>query len=212
MPDAPLFRDPVFDGATDPTVIRNRETGQWWMFYTQRRASVEEPGVAWVHGSRIGVAVSDTGDSWVYRGVLDGLDETLGPQCGARLARAFSARRILFIGLTGLVTFAALLLLSVALLPQLGLWGFLVPLLGFTTAFGLTHPALSAVALGPHGMRAGTAASVLGASNMAFAACLAPLAGYFGVQTPAPTAAIMLAAAALAATVLTLGFRRPRVR
>ena len=78
MPEAPLFRDPVFDGATDPTVIRNRATGQWWMFYTQRRASVQEPGVAWVHGSRIGVAVSDTGDDWAYRGVLDGLDDRPG--------------------------------------------------------------------------------------------------------------------------------------
>jgi hypothetical protein len=79
MPEAPLFRDPVFDGATDPTVIRNRATGQWWMFYTQRRATVEEPGVAWVHGSRIGIAVSDSGDAWSYRGVLDGLDEHPGP-------------------------------------------------------------------------------------------------------------------------------------
>jgi hypothetical protein len=75
VPDAPLFRDPVFDGATDPTVIRHRATGQWWMFYTQRRATAEDPGVAWVHGSRIGVAVSDTGDDWTYRGVLDGLDD-----------------------------------------------------------------------------------------------------------------------------------------
>ncbi|TFB67522.1 glycosyl hydrolase [Cryobacterium sp. Hz9] len=74
MPKAPLFRDPIFDGATDPTVIRNEASGQWWMFYTQRRAAVDEPGVAWVHGSRIGVAVSDTGDDWTYRGVLDGLD------------------------------------------------------------------------------------------------------------------------------------------
>jgi hypothetical protein len=79
VPEAPLYRDPAFDGATDPTVIRNRETGQWWMFYTQRRATVEEPGVAWVHGSRIGVAVSDAGDAWTYRGVLDGLDEAPGP-------------------------------------------------------------------------------------------------------------------------------------
>jgi DHA1 family bicyclomycin/chloramphenicol resistance-like MFS transporter len=149
-----------------------------------------------------------TGYAIVFGG--HGVLMIVGAQCGARLARAFSARRILFIGLTGLVACAALLLLSVALLPQLGLWGFLGPLLGFTTAFGLTNPALSAVALGPHGERAGTAASVLGASNMAFAACLAPLAGHFGVQTPVPTAAIMLAAAALALTVLSSGFRPAR--
>lgn len=68
MPEAPLFRDPIHDGAADPTVVQNRETGQWWMFYTQRRATVEGPGVAWVHGSAIGVAVSDTGEHWEYRG------------------------------------------------------------------------------------------------------------------------------------------------
>jgi hypothetical protein len=44
VPDAALFHDPVHDGATDPTVIRHRGTGEWWMFYTQRRASVSEPG------------------------------------------------------------------------------------------------------------------------------------------------------------------------
>ena len=154
--------------------------------------------------------LTPTGYAIVFGG--HGVLMIVGAQCGARLARAFSAQRILFIGLAGLVTFALLLVISVSLMPQLGLWGFLAPLLGFTTSFGLTNPALSAVALGPHGARAGTAASVLGASNMAFAACLAPLAGHFGVQTPVPTAAIMLAAALLSAAVLTHGFRpRPRL-
>ncbi|SDD43451.1 hypothetical protein SAMN05216410_3315 [Sanguibacter gelidistatuariae] len=72
---APLFRDPIFDGATDPVVVFNRDLGQWWMFYTQRRATAEGPGVAWVHGSDIGVAVSgDDGATWLYRGILEGLD------------------------------------------------------------------------------------------------------------------------------------------
>ena len=74
MPDAPLFRDPISDGAADPTVIQNASTGAWWMFYTQRRANAEEPGVAWVHGSAIGVAVSGTGEHWQYRGTAPGLD------------------------------------------------------------------------------------------------------------------------------------------
>lgn len=71
---APLFRDPLFDGATDPVVVFNRELGQWWMFYTQRRATTQGPGVAWVHGSDIGVAVAGADGSWLYRGILDGLD------------------------------------------------------------------------------------------------------------------------------------------
>lgn len=76
----PLFRDPVFDGAADPTVIWNRLTSEWWMFYTNRRAwSPPSRDVAWVHGTDIGVAVSvDGGASWTYRGVVDGLDTTPG--------------------------------------------------------------------------------------------------------------------------------------
>ena len=69
------YRDPVYDGATDPVVVHCRESGEWWMFYTQRRATAPGPGVAWVHGSDIGVAVStDGGGSWLYRGTVPGLD------------------------------------------------------------------------------------------------------------------------------------------
>ncbi|WP_307043015.1 hypothetical protein [Agromyces ramosus] len=80
MPDDALFHDPVHDGATDPTVIRRRDTGEWWMFYTQRRASVDEPGVAWVHGSRIGVARSHDGLAWRYAGTATGLERGAGPE------------------------------------------------------------------------------------------------------------------------------------
>jgi hypothetical protein len=70
-----IYRDPVFDGATDPVVVRHRETGEWRMFYTQRRASAHGPGVAWVHGTDLGVAVScDGGGTWRYRGTVEGLD------------------------------------------------------------------------------------------------------------------------------------------
>jgi hypothetical protein len=72
---APIYRDELWQGASDPAVIENETTGEWWMFYTQRRAVLEAPGVEWVHGSRIGVAVSaDGGASWQYRGQVEGLD------------------------------------------------------------------------------------------------------------------------------------------
>lgn len=66
----PLFRDPVFDGAADPVVIWNAERGRWWMFYTNRRATASGlSGVAWVHGTRIGIAESaDGGVNWKYLG------------------------------------------------------------------------------------------------------------------------------------------------
>ncbi|MBW4080339.1 glycosyl hydrolase [Paenibacillus sp. S150] len=73
--NAPLYRDPIYDGAADPTLIWNRSAGEWWMVYTSRRAAAEGPGVAWVHGSGLGVAASrDGGATWVYRGQLPGLD------------------------------------------------------------------------------------------------------------------------------------------
>lgn len=67
-----LYRDPVYDGVTDPRVVIDGD-GRWWMFYTQRRASVEDagPGVSWIHGSRIGVAASPDGIAWTYEGTLE---------------------------------------------------------------------------------------------------------------------------------------------
>jgi len=62
----PLFRDPVYDGAADPVVIWNPHAQRWWMFYTNRRANVPGlSGVAWVHGTPIGIAESaDGGATW----------------------------------------------------------------------------------------------------------------------------------------------------
>lgn len=78
---APLYVDPVYDGAADPTLVWNREEKSWWMFYTARRANApDEPGVRWVHGTDIGIAVSsDGGHSWNYRGMARGLPFEPGP-------------------------------------------------------------------------------------------------------------------------------------
>lgn len=71
----PLFRDPIYDGAADPVVIWNREEQAWWLLYTNRRANVKCQGVAWVHGTDIGIASSfDQGQTWRYRGILNGLE------------------------------------------------------------------------------------------------------------------------------------------
>jgi hypothetical protein len=68
----PVFRDPIHDGAADPTLIWNRARHEWWMFYTNRRAdqaSSDPKDVSWVHGTHIGIAVSkDGGATWSYRG------------------------------------------------------------------------------------------------------------------------------------------------
>jgi len=64
----PLFRDPIHDGAADPVVVWNRARKTWWMLYTNRRADiVDTNGVAWVHGTHIGIAESaDGGAHWKY--------------------------------------------------------------------------------------------------------------------------------------------------
>lgn len=79
-----LYRDPVYDGATDPRVVIDGDGG-WWMFYTQRRATHPDPGpgVAWVHGSRIGVARSDDGVAWTYAGTLAPVSSGLSLEQGA---------------------------------------------------------------------------------------------------------------------------------
>ena len=69
---APLYRDPIYDGAADPTLIWNKAEKAWWMLYTCRRANVPSFDVSAYHGNRIGVASSDShGQSWVFRGYLD---------------------------------------------------------------------------------------------------------------------------------------------
>lgn len=67
----PLYRDPVYDGAADPTLIWNPQVNRWWMFYTDRRANVSgQSGVAWVHGTPIGIAESaDGGAHWKFVGM-----------------------------------------------------------------------------------------------------------------------------------------------
>ncbi|WP_228852941.1 glycoside hydrolase family protein [Aegicerativicinus sediminis] len=66
--DKPLFRDPIFDGAADPSVIWNKAEQKWFMFYTNRRANEKRAnGVSWVHGTRIGIAESTDGAHWTYK-------------------------------------------------------------------------------------------------------------------------------------------------
>ena len=72
-PEAPLFIDPVYAGAADPTVVWNRHEKLWFLFYTQRPATLPGPGVTHVHGSDIGIASSPDGHDWLYRGTAEGL-------------------------------------------------------------------------------------------------------------------------------------------
>ena len=70
--DKPLFRDPVQDGAADPVVVYDRNADNFKMFYTNRRAKQDSlSGVAWVHGTNIGIASSKNGAHWKYEGICN---------------------------------------------------------------------------------------------------------------------------------------------
>jgi hypothetical protein len=79
-PPAPLFRDPLFDGAADPSLIWNDRERTWWVFYTNRRANAPtaQDGVRWCHGTDIGIASSPDGRTWTYRGTAKGLEFETG--------------------------------------------------------------------------------------------------------------------------------------
>ena len=69
------YRDPVWDGPTDPILVADHLKGEWVLLYTQRRAAAPGlTGVEWVHGTGIGVAgSSDGGATWRYQGTVEGL-------------------------------------------------------------------------------------------------------------------------------------------
>ena len=72
-PDAPkpLFRDPVHDGAADPSTVYDPARRESVMFYTNRRADLpmdDATDVRWVHGTAIGIARSKDGAQWRYGG------------------------------------------------------------------------------------------------------------------------------------------------
>lgn len=70
-PARPFYRDPVWDGAADASLVFNHGRGRWEMFYTNRRATLrlDDPrDVRWVHGTRIGIASSDDGQQWRHLG------------------------------------------------------------------------------------------------------------------------------------------------
>lgn len=71
---SPLFRDPIYDVAADPTIIWNNQEKQWWLVYTNRRTNSPGPQFSWVHGTDLGIASSPDGQSWTYRGIIEGLD------------------------------------------------------------------------------------------------------------------------------------------
>lgn len=69
---SPAFYDEVWGGAADPVMVWNDQSKEWFIYYTQRRAYYVGETVEWMHGSSIGIATSNDGKKWKYRGTCKG--------------------------------------------------------------------------------------------------------------------------------------------
>jgi MFS transporter, DHA1 family, multidrug resistance protein len=107
----------------------------------------------------------------------------------------WSPSRIVFAALA--TAFAAGVVLIVLTMAGGGLIGFVAPLFVLLGALGFVLPNAPALALTRHGEAAGTAAALLGATQFALGALIAPLVGVLGNDGPA-MALTMTACAALA--------------
>lgn len=148
---------------------------------------------------------SFTPQQYGYLFAVNSLGIVSGVQIASRLMRRIGPQWIL-VGATIAQVAAAL---AMVIFDQLdfGLWGVMVPLWFFICATGFMFPSVQVQALTRHGKQAGTAASLMGATNFAFAGLITPVVGFIGVATATPMALIMGACILLAMGVLWLVVR-----
>ncbi len=104
------------------------------------------------------------------------LGVVVGVQFASRLAARFGPQWVLAVSTSVLVVASVAIIVT----DQLGwgLWGTVVPLFFFMTACGFTFPCVQVLALDRHGKAAGTAASIIGATNFGVAGLISPLVGW----------------------------------
>ncbi|MGW8484668.1 multidrug effflux MFS transporter [Microbacterium sp. NPDC055903] len=138
---------------------------------------------------------------WLF--AANSLGVVVGVQLASRLAARFGPQWVLAYSTGGLLISGAAIVVTDQL--GLGLWGTVVPLFFFMTSCGFTFPCVQVLALDRHGKAAGTAASVLGASNNGVAAIISPVvslvAGGAGI-TATSMAGVMVGCAVIAVVAL----------
>lgn len=141
---------------------------------------------------------------------VNSLGVVLGVQAASRLAARFGPQWVLAWSTGVLVAAASVIILTDQL--NLGLWGTVVPLFFFMTACGFTFPCVQVLALDRHGRAAGTAQSIIGATNFGVAGLISPLVGWIARDagiTATTMASVMVGCAVIG--VLALWFIvRPR--
>lgn len=107
---------------------------------------------------------------------VNSLGVVVGVQAASRLAARFGPQWVMAWSTAVLVVAASAIIVTDQL--GLGLWGTIVPLFFFMTACGFTFPCVQVLALDRHGKAAGTAQSIIGATNFGVAGLISPLVGW----------------------------------
>ena len=141
---------------------------------------------------------------------VNSLGVVVGVQFASRLATRFGPQWVLAWSTAVLVVAASAIILTDQL--GFGLWGTIIPLFVFMTACGFTFPCVQVLALDRHGKAAGTAQSIVGATNFGVAGIISPLVGWIARDagiTPTTMAAVMVGCATIGVLSLWL-IVRPR--
>ncbi|MGG5175559.1 multidrug effflux MFS transporter [Pseudarthrobacter sp. J1763] len=120
-------------------------------------------------------------------GLLFGINSigiVIGVQTSSRLIKRVPPQWIMAFSTAGMLLMS-LLIAFLALLGA-GLWGVMIPLWFYILCTGFTFPCIQVLALANHGARAGTAASLLGASTFLMAGVISPVVGLLGTNSAAP--------------------------
>lgn len=107
---------------------------------------------------------------------VNSLGIVLGVQAASRLAARFGPQWVMAFSTAGLLVSGAAIIVTDQL--GLGMWGTVVPLFLFITSCGFTFPCVQVLALDRHGKAAGTAQSVIGATNFGVAGVISPVVGW----------------------------------
>lgn len=107
---------------------------------------------------------------------VNSLGVVVGVQTASRLAARFGPQWVMAYSTAVLLLAGSAIVVTDQL--GLGLWGTLIPLFVFMTACGFTMPNVQVLALDRHGKAAGTAASIIGATNFGVAGLVSPVVGW----------------------------------
>lgn len=139
---------------------------------------------------------------------VNSLGIIIGVQAASRLAARFGPQWVMAFSTAILAVAGAAIIVT----DQLGwgLWGTIVPLFVFITACGFTFPCVQVLALDRHGAAAGTAQSIIGATNFGVAGIVSPLVGWIARDagiTATTMASVMVGCAVIAICALWLVVR-----